>query len=118
MRIKVDIGNSRIRRPLRMLVAHHARQTVRRLKELLPRVSVTLSEVVGAKDGLGKRCVVEMTTGKSGPVVMSSTARTWQAAIKLALRRASERLTALSRLESPAGGSQKRVFMVRRPMLR
>ena len=80
-------------------------------------MSVTLSEVSSATDGPSKRCVVEMRAGKAGTVVMSSTALTWQEAIKLALRQASERLTALCRA-GPAAQAQRRPLMARPPLLR
>ncbi len=110
MRIKVHIGNGKIRRPLLLLAAHHARQTLRRLREILPRISMTLSEIGTPADGLGKRCVVEMKAGKSDRVIISSTARTWQEAIKLSLRQASDRLTALSRPDVTTGRAQPRLI--------
>ncbi len=115
MRIKVHIGNRNIRRTLLLLAAHHARQTLRRLRAILPRITMTLSEVGTSLDGLGKRCVVELKAGRSEVVVMSSTARTWQDAIKSSLRQASERLTQLSCPGQSAIGSQRRPIMVGRP---
>lgn len=118
MRIKVHIGNRNVRRALLLLAAHHARQTLRRLRTILPRITMTLSEVGTSLDGLGKRCVVELKAGKSELVVMSSTARTWQDAIKLSLRQASERLTELSGAGQVATSGRERLVMVGRPRLR
>ena len=116
MRIKVHIGNRNVRRPLLLLAAHHARQTLRRLKEIVPQIRMTLSEVRTSLDGLGKRCVVELKAGKSDAVVIS--ARTWQDAIKLSLRLASERLTELSYPGQTGTGSRRRLVVVGRPRLR
>lgn len=117
MRILIKIGNGKLRRSLRLLAAHHARRTLHGLRDLLPRVSVSLSDVMAPTGGLTKRCVVEMKAGDASLVVVSSVAKTWQAAIKLALRGASDRLRTLWQGESATSRSP-RLPLIRRPLLR
>ncbi len=117
MRIHIKIGNGKLQRTLRLLATHHARRALKGLREMLPRVSVTLSDVTDPAGGLTKRCVVEMKANDAGTVTVASTARSWQAALKLALRGASERLRALWRAAS-SPRSERRLGLIRRPLIR
>ncbi len=117
MRIQIKIGNGKLRRSLRLLTAHHARRTLQGLRDMLPRVSVSLSDVAEPTSGLTKRCVVEMKAGHLGTVGTSSVAKSWQLAIKAALRGASERLRALWQAASSQRGAQ-RLPLIRRALIR
>lgn len=77
---------------LRTLATRRARQVLKRLAWLAPRVKVHMSDVNGPRGGIDKRCQVEVTSSMAGPVVITSMARDWRTALQSALARAARTL--------------------------
>lgn len=71
--------------PLRAFATHRMKFSLRRLSWLVPRATVVLSDMNGARGGLDKRCRVELTSPKTGPVVISSVAKDWRTALESAI---------------------------------
>lgn len=72
----------------RDLALRRTRFVMRRLTWLIPRATVTLSDVNGPRGGIDKRCHVELKTGNRGSVVVTSMAHDWRSALEQALARA------------------------------
>ena len=66
--------------------------SIRRLAWLVPRARVRLSDVDGPRDGVTKRCQVELQTHGVGTVVITALARDWRSALDTAISRASRLL--------------------------
>ena len=77
---------------LRAVAVRRLRLALRRLSWLVPRARVLLSDVNGPRGGVDKRCRVELRTPVSGPVVVTSMAQDWRAALETALARAARAL--------------------------
>ena len=77
---------------LRTMTERRARQLLKRLSWLAPRVKVHMSDVNGPLGGIDKRCQVEVTSSLAGPVVVTSMARDWRSALQSALSRAARTL--------------------------
>lgn len=75
---------------LRTLAIRRVRSALRRLGWLVPRATVNLSDVNGPRGGVDKRCRVELTTGGTGTIVITSVARDWRSALHSALSRAGQ----------------------------
>ena len=73
---------------LRPLAERKTRDVLRRLNWLVPRARVYLSDVNGPRGGIDKRCQVELLSDGNAPVVVTSIARDWRAALYSALARA------------------------------
>jgi hypothetical protein len=84
---------------LRGLAMRRVRQATRPLGWLAPRARVQMSDVQGARDGIDKRCQVELTAEGAGTVVVTSITRDWGSALQSALSRA---VRALLRKLQPA----------------
>ncbi len=72
----------------RALSEQRIRFALRRLKWLVPRAEVQLSDVNGPKGGIDKRCQIALRTDGAGTVVVASVARHWRTALDQALARA------------------------------
>ena len=77
---------------LRELTERRVRFVLRRLRWLVPRADVLLSDVNGPRGGVDKRCQVELRTDGAGTVVVASVANDWRAALDTALARAARLL--------------------------
>jgi hypothetical protein len=77
---------------LKPVAERRARLALRRLGWLAPRAHVRLSDVTGPLGGTDKRCQVELISESTGPVVITSIARDWRAALQSALARAAQSL--------------------------
>lgn len=87
---------------LRELSIERVRFALRRMRTLVPRAKVQLSDVNGPRGGVDKRCQVELTTESSGKLVVYSLARDWRTALDLALGRATRTLTRnVKRIQKP-----------------
>ncbi|WP_096697888.1 hypothetical protein [Polaromonas sp. AER18D-145] len=84
---------------LRGLAMRRVRQATRPLGWLAPRARVQMSDVQGARDGIDKRCQVELSAEGAGTVVVTSITRDWGSALQSALSRA---VRALLRKLQPA----------------
>lgn len=73
---------------LRDLAVTRLQFVLRRLRSLVPRARVRLSDVNGPRGGVDKRCQVELSTDRAGTVVITSVARDWRTALDNALGRA------------------------------
>ena len=71
--------------PMRAFATRRMQFSLRRLTWLAPRATVVLSDLNGARGGLDKRCRVELTSPKTGPVVVSSVAKDWRTALESAI---------------------------------
>ena len=70
---------------LRALAERRVRQVLKRLAWMAPRVRVHLSDVNGPRGGIDKRCQVEVSSSVAGPVLITSMAHDWRAALQTAL---------------------------------
>ena len=70
---------------LRALAERRVRHALRRLAWLAPRVRVHLSDINGPRGGIDKRCQVEVCSSLAGPVLITSMAHDWRAALQTAL---------------------------------
>jgi hypothetical protein len=73
---------------MRSLAERRTRDVLRRLSWLAPRAHVHLSDVNGPRGGIDKRCQIELLSDNNAPVVVTSMARSWRAALYSALARA------------------------------
>lgn len=80
---------------LRQLAVTRLQFVLRRVRWLVPRASVRLSDLNGPRGGIDKRCVVELDTDGRGKVVIQAVARDWRSAIDNALGRAARTLLRL-----------------------
>ena len=80
---------------LRELTERRVRFVLRRMRWLVPRAEVQLSDVNGPRGGTDKRCQVELHTDGAGSVVVSSVASDWRTALDSALARAARFLVRL-----------------------
>jgi hypothetical protein len=77
---------------LRPIAERRVRLALRRLSWLAPRARIVLSDINGPGGGTDKRCRVELSTDSTGPIVITSIARSWRAALQSALTRAAQAL--------------------------
>jgi hypothetical protein len=80
---------------LRQLAITRLQFVLRRVRWLVPRATVRLSDLNGPRGGIDKRCVVELDTDGKGKVVIQAVARDWRSAIDDALARAARALLRL-----------------------
>lgn len=80
---------------LRDLSERRVRFVLRRLNNLVPRVTVQLSDVNGPRGGVDKHCQLMLRTEGRGTVVVAATAREWRTALDSALSRATSLLLRL-----------------------
>ncbi len=73
---------------LRELTERRVHFVLRRLRWLVPRADVQMTDVNGPRGGIDKRCQVELRTDGAGSVVITSVARDWRTALDNALVRA------------------------------
>jgi hypothetical protein len=78
--------------PMRAFATERLSFALRRLSWLVPRATVVLSDMNGSKGGLDKRCRVELTSPKTGPVVISTVAKDWRTALDSAVGLAAQTL--------------------------
>jgi hypothetical protein len=76
----------------RQLAITRLQFVLRRVRWLVPRATVRLSDVNGPRGGIDKRCLVELETDGNGKVVIQAVARDWRTAIDNALGRAARAL--------------------------
>lgn len=90
---------------LREAALDKVRFALRRMKVLIPRATVLLSDVNGPRGGIDKRCQVVLTTHSAGTVVIASMAGDWRTALDLSLSRAARILTRnVQRNQQPTRG--------------
>ena len=77
---------------LRELAVQRLQFVLRRLRGLVPRARVRLSDVNGPRGGVDKRCQVELNTEGAGTVVITALARDWRTALDSAMARAARSL--------------------------
>lgn len=80
---------------LRQLAITRLQFVLRRVRWLVPRATVRLSDLNGPRGGVDKRCVVELDTDGKGKVVIQAVARDWRSALDDALARAARALLRL-----------------------
>ncbi len=80
---------------LRQLAVTRLQFVLRRVRWLVPRATLRLSDLNGPRGGVDKRCQVELDTDANGKVVISAVARDWRSAIDSALGRAARVLLRL-----------------------
>lgn len=80
---------------LRDMATHRLSFALRRLAWLLPRAKVHLMDVNGPRGGVDKRCRLELSSDRTGTVVITSMAAQWQSALDGAIARASRHLLRL-----------------------
>ena len=76
----------------RQLAVTRLQFVLRRVRWLVPRATMRLSDVNGPRGGVDKRCQVELETDGNGKVVIQAVARDWRSAIDSALGRAARAL--------------------------
>jgi ribosome-associated translation inhibitor RaiA len=77
---------------LRDLAERRVRFVMRRMKWLIPRARIRLSDVNGPRGGEDKSCRLEIKTDHIGMVAVTTTAQDWRVALDHALVRASRML--------------------------
>lgn len=77
---------------LRELAERRVRFVMRRMKWLIPRARVRLSDVNGPRGGEDKSCRLEIKTDHIGMISVTTTAQDWRVALDHALARASRML--------------------------
>ena len=77
---------------LRELTVQRLQFSLRRLRTLVPRARVRLSDVNGPRGGVDKRCQIELSTDVAGTLVTTAMARDWRSAIDSAVARAARLL--------------------------
>ena len=90
---------------LRDLTVRRVNFVLRRLRWMVPRAEVQLSDVNGPRGGLDKRCQIELRTDGAGSVVVTSLASDWRTALDNALARAARFLIRVWR----RGGDSRRL---------
>ena len=73
---------------LRDVAQRRMRFVFRRFDWLIPKATVSFSDVNGPRGGIDKRCQVEIRSDVAGTVVVASVARDWRTALDNALSRA------------------------------
>ena len=73
---------------LRDVAQRRMRFVFRRFDWLIPKATVSLSDVNGPRGGIDKRCQVEIRSDVAGTVVVTSVASDWRTALDNALARA------------------------------
>ncbi len=73
---------------MRDLALHRLQFVLRRLRGLVSRARLRLSDINGPRGGVDKRCQIELATASAGTLVISATTRDWRSAINSALARA------------------------------
>ena len=97
---------------MRELSVTRVRFALRRLSALVPRVKVQLSDINGPRGGVDKRCQVELSTARSGAVVITALARDWRTALDLSLGRATRALVrTIHRKQKPPRGRSARLAL-------
>jgi hypothetical protein len=91
---------------LRAFAQRRARFVMRRLNWLAPRVRIHLSDINGPAGGTDKRCVLEIAAPRLAPIVVTSLARDWRAALDGALGRGGQALLRAWRRLGVPGGSR------------
>ena len=93
---------------LRELAVQRLQFVLRRLRGLVPRARVRLSDVNGPRGGVDKRCQVELNTEGAGTVVITALARDWRTALDSAMARAARSLAhSWQRNQRPTRPSQR-----------
>lgn len=77
---------------LRDRALNRLRFALRRLAWLMPRAKVHLMDVNGPRGGVDKRCRLELSSDRTGTVVITAMSAHWQAALDSAIGRASRQL--------------------------
>jgi ribosome-associated translation inhibitor RaiA len=95
---------------LRDLTERRVRFVLRRLRWMVPRAEVQLSDVNGPRGGVDKRCRVELRTDGAGSVVVTSQSSDWRTALDDALARAARFLVRLWRRGSDARRLRQRLL--------
>jgi hypothetical protein len=95
---------------LRDLAERRVRFVLRRLRRLVPRAEVQLSDLNGPRGGVDKRCQVELRTDGAGSVVVASVAKDWRTALDNALARAARFLMRLWRRGSDSRRMRQRLL--------
>jgi len=95
---------------LRELTERRVRFVLRRLRWLVPRAEVRMSDVNGPRGGVDKRCQVELTMEGAGSVVVASVAQDWRTALDRALARAARQLVRLWRRATDARRLRQRLI--------
>jgi hypothetical protein len=95
--------------PLREFAEQRVRFAMRRLSAIVPRAHVHLSDVNGPRGGLDKQCRIELQTAAGRPVVVTTVARDWHAALEQALARAHGALVRLWHRRPGHGRPRSRV---------
>jgi hypothetical protein len=90
---------------LRDLAERRVHFVFRRLRWLVPRAEVQLSDTNGPRGGIDKRVQVELKTDRAGSIVVTSVAKDWRTALDQALARAARFLMRRWR----RGGDARRV---------
>jgi hypothetical protein len=99
---------------MRDLTERRVRFVLRRLRWLVPRAEVHMSDVNGARGGIDKRCQVDLKTVGAGSVVVTSVAREWRTALDNALARAARSLLRLWRRDVDSRRLRQRLVSLER----
>lgn len=81
----------------RELAERRVQFALRRLRWLVPRAEVQLSDLNGPRGGVDKRCQLALKTDGAGAVVVTAVAQDWRSALDQALSRAARLLMRLWR---------------------
>ena len=99
---------------LRELTERRVLFVLRRLRWLVPRADVQMTDVNGPRGGIDKRCQVELRTDGAGSVVVASVANDWRTALDNALARATRLLMRLWRRGSDSRRLRQRFISLER----
>jgi ribosome-associated translation inhibitor RaiA len=99
---------------LRDLAERRVHFVFRRLRWLVPRAEVQLSDMNGPRGGVDKRVQVELKTEGAGSVVVTSVAKDWRTALDQALARAARFLMRRWRRGSDTRRLRQRLLSVER----
>ena len=77
---------------MREIAVERVNFVMRRLRWLVPRAKVQLSDVNGPRGGVDKCCRLELKTDHVGTVTITSLASDWRGALESALARAAQLL--------------------------
>jgi hypothetical protein len=103
---------------MRAFAQQRARFVMRRLGWLAPRVRIHLSDINGPAGGTDKRCLLEIATPQAEPIVITSIARDWRAALDGALARGGQALLRAWRRMRDHGRARARIVRASRRGLR
>ena len=95
---------------LRQLAITRLQFVLRRVRWLVPRATVRLSDLNGPRGGIDKRCQVELRTDGAGSLVVASVANDWRTALDNALARAARFLMRLWRRGSDSRRMRQRLI--------